>query len=170
MLCAARDAFSRVRQLLRDMGKRAGVFSVHRLSTRVVLVFAGTDIEPAAQTSLLDRSLQSRGVLLAGVPGGLPCFSVLSFVFADVTFVCQLVATMRSSLLCSHLMLCVTSNRCGAHSAQAHHQTVRAPVRVCQSRGCSWTWTEALLDCECNTRTLNAVSLVMLIRCCVDRE
>jgi phosphomevalonate kinase len=52
IFCRLYSQFYRVRHLLRAMGEAAGI-----------------DIEPASSQSLLDTTLQSRGVLLAGVPG-----------------------------------------------------------------------------------------------------
>ena len=52
LFCALSATFYLVRQFLREMGSAAGV-----------------DIEPAASQALLDSTVQSRGVLIAGVPG-----------------------------------------------------------------------------------------------------
>ena len=74
VLCETRDAFGRVRTLLRKMGNQAGHHlhfdSIAQTQPRM---FSGVDIEPAAQTLLLERTMKCRGVLMAGVPGGPSC-------------------------------------------------------------------------------------------------
>lgn len=140
----------------------------------LLLLLSGTDIEPIAQTKLLDRTLQSRGVLLAGVPGGR---LVVCVVCVLMLLVCaQLVETMPSLRCCCLLMQFPSWSVCGLQSAnsqqaktakhQQQQQQQQRQARKSPLRGFSWMligrWLPPLLECACSLRVCPPHSSLLL--------